>query len=227
VAAPLVLVPELASVLSAFGAAATDIRRERLRAVAMGLPGDPAVVARVASELAEEVRADLEADGIGADGVSVAFEADLRFVKQSFELAIPFTPPSGGAGDVDLAEALVGAFHAEYARRYGQGAITLHVPVELVAVRAIGTGRTVQARIVPGTTTTDALAEPVGVRRVRLGRDAGTEAEVPAYAGPAFERGHRVEGPALIDGSDTTVWVPPGGRARVGSCGTLVMEVAS
>lgn len=218
VGAPRVLVPELASVLSAFGAASTDLRRERLRAVTMRLPGDPTVVSRVASELAVEVRADLADEGVGADEAVVTFEADLRFVKQSFELRIPFV--AGVAADE-----LVAAFHAEYARRYGRGAITLDVPVELVAVRAIGTGRTVQARLTRAEAVVDAAAEPVGVRRVRVGRDAGGLRDVVTFAGADLVAGHRLTGPALVDGSDTTVWVPEGTTARVDGHGTLVLEV--
>ena len=32
-------------------------------------------------------------------------------------------------------------------------------------------------------------------------------------------------GPALVDGSDTTVWLPTGARARVDTYGTLVVQV--
>ena len=41
-----------------------------------------------------------------------------------------------------------------------------------------------------------------------------------------FVPGNVLAGPALVDGSDTTVWLPHGARARVDDYGTLVMEVA-
>jgi N-methylhydantoinase A/oxoprolinase/acetone carboxylase beta subunit len=40
-----------------------------------------------------------------------------------------------------------------------------------------------------------------------------------------LDDGAAVEGPVLLDGRDTTVWVPPGARARRGESGTLVVEV--
>jgi len=225
IGAPTVLVPELASVLSAFGAATTDIRRERLRAVGMRLPGDPMVVAGVARDLAEEMQADLAGEGVGPDGRDVAFEADLRFVQQSFELRIGFPGPAVDAAAMD---ALVAAFQDEYARRYGHGAITLHVPVELVAVRAVGTGRTVQARLSRRAESAGAApAAAVGARTVRVGRGDDGLVEVPTYDGAALASGHELVGPALVDGSDTTVWLPAGARARVDAYGTLVMEVRS
>ena len=37
-------------------------------------------------------------------------------------------------------------------------------------------------------------------------------AEVPVYAEEAFAPGQSAEGPAIIDESDTTIYVPPGNR---------------
>jgi hypothetical protein len=34
-------------------------------------------------------------------------------------------------------------------------------------------------------------------------------------------------GPALVDGSDTTVWVPDGTTARVDALGSLVIDVGA
>lgn len=226
VGAPTVLVPELASVLSAFGAATSDLRRERLRALTMRLPGDPAAVGAVARDLAAAMDADLAADGIPPEGRAVTFEADVRFVKQSFELRIPF-----GVDDVStpldepVLVALADDFRAEYARRYGQGAITLDVPVELVAVRAIGRGRTVRAQLAVHAGTAAGAPPVVGTRRVRTGRTATEHLDVPVHDGAALLPGHRVDGPALVDGTDTTVWVPPGVRGRVDGTATLVLEV--
>src|ERR1019366_358029 len=64
IGAPRVLIPELASVLSAFGAATTDVRRERLRSVTSPMPVDPALMQRLMPELDAEVRADMTADGV-------------------------------------------------------------------------------------------------------------------------------------------------------------------
>jgi hypothetical protein len=36
-----------------------------------------------------------------------------------------------------------------------------------------------------------------------------------------------VSGPALVDGSDTTIWVPLGAAGRVDALGTFVMEVVA
>ncbi len=224
IGAPTVLVPELASVLSAFGAATTDIRRERLRAVLMKVPGDPSLIEKLITELATAVRADLAADGVAADAQSVTFEADVRFFKQSYELQIPFTD---AAFNAEALNRVVDAFRAEYTKRYGHGSVTLGVPIELIAVRAIGVGHTTQAELQHRSGDAgSAAAEPVGTRSVRLDRNADGPQAVPAFDGSALQPGHTIAGPALIDGSDTTIWLPANARATVDQFGTLVMEVS-
>jgi N-methylhydantoinase A len=94
-----VLVPALAGVLSALGLAGSDERRDRVRSFVCLL----------------EHAGELPADG----------EADLRYLGQSFELAVPLGP--------DLRR----RFHAAHAERYGYA--DRERPIELVAVRTAET----------------------------------------------------------------------------------------
>jgi N-methylhydantoinase A len=226
IGAPRVLIPELASVLSAFGAATTDVRRERLRSVLSPMPVDPALMQGLMVELAAEVRADMLADGVPEKDQTVEFEADLRFGKQIYELQMPIVP---GPFTVDSSEQLLASFMDEYAKRYGQGSIVLRTPVELVGLRSIGIGKTIRASV--GTATRPpvepgTLATPVGTRTVRLDRSADGIVEVDVYDGSGLCPGHQLKGAALIDSTDTTIWVPDGCSARIDEHGTFVMDVA-
>lgn len=225
VGAGTVLVPELASVLSAFGAATTDIRRERIRSITALLPLEPGVVAAAVQELTRCVLEDLAADGVREVDRRVVFEADMRFAKQTSEIAMPLP---GGEFDADAEAALVGAFRTEYMRRYGRGALALGAPIELVTIRAVGIGRTMQAALSP--THLDVVAPGTEAslarrRSVRLERgDRGRE-DIAVFDGDRLRPGHTLTGPALIDAADTTIWVPQGARATVSAQGTLVMEI--
>jgi len=225
VGAKKVLVPELASVLSAFGAATTDIRRERIHSMLALFPVDPAVVAKVSTELSRSVLDDLAADGVSEADRSVYFEADLRFSKQISEIAMPL--PAGGF-DADAVDALLGAFRSEYARRYGHGALALGAPIELATIRAVGIGRTTQAVLSPTNEDVVAAGTPAPIARrrsVRLERgDAGRE-DIAVFDGDRLRPGHALRGPALIDARDTTIWVPAGATAAVNGQGTLLMEM--
>lgn len=225
VGAQKVLVPELASVLSAFGAATTDIRRERVRSTIALFPLDRAAVAGITRELARDVLNDLAADGVREADRSVYFEADLRFARQISEIAMPLP---GGGFDADAEAALLGAFRSEYARRYGHGALALGAPIELVTIRAVGIGRTTQAVLSP--TNVDAVAEgtaaPVArCRSVRLERGNAGRKDIAVYDGDGLRPGHVLSGPGLIDARDTTIWIPAGAIATVNPQGTLLMEL--
>lgn len=224
VGAPKVLVPELASVLSAFGAATTDIRRERIVSVLASFPVDADTIVAKLSELREALLADLAGDGVAEADRLVVFEADLRFARQISEIACPFEP---GVFDAAAQEHLVAGFRAEYARRYGHGALVLGAPIELVAIRAIGIGRTAQASLAAlrGGSVAAGTAAPVArSRSVRLERGEGGRRDISVHDREALLPGHRLDGPALVDAPDTTIWVPAGMRATIDGQGTLVME---
>jgi N-methylhydantoinase A len=219
-----VLMPELASVLSAFGAATTDIRRERIRSMPLSMPADVAVLTKAIDELRAEVNEDLAADGVAEPDRSIDIEADLRFSKQIFE--IPVGLPAGGLDEKKLA-GLLDDFRAEYTRRYGQGSVVLGAPIELISLLAIGLGRTFQASLDTSSSkqAAAAAAQPDGARSVRLSREAAGAVRVPVFDRATLHNGHRLEGPALIDGKDTTIWLPPDSRGRIDPQGTLVLEV--
>jgi N-methylhydantoinase A len=224
VGAPKVLVPELASVLSAFGAATTDIRRERIASVLASFPIDGERIEEVLGKLRESLLSDLASDGVAEADRSVIFEADLRFARQISEIARPL--PSKGFDAAAQSELLDG-FRSEYARRYGHGALVLGAPIELVAIRAIGIGRTQQAQLATATEGAVAIGTPAPAARtrlVRLERGEGGCCGIAVYDRESLFAGHMLTGPALVDAPDTTIWVPAGMRALIDQQGTLVME---
>jgi N-methylhydantoinase A len=219
-----VLVPELTSVLSAFGAANADVRRERVRGLGVTLPCAAEELSDLASTLMRSVTSDLEADGIAVNERSIGFEADLRYMRQQFELTIP----ANEGFQPEAQQSLIAAFQAEYAQRYGQGAVVLGAPVELVSLRAVGIGQTVHADLARTDVATGAHATIVGKRQIWVGTGAGVEKlQVDVIAADLLRPGHMIEGPALLDGSDTTIWVPRGVRAVVDAHRTIDMEVRS
>jgi N-methylhydantoinase A len=222
-----VYIPELASVLSAYGAATMDIRRERLCTMLAKLPAtDPEVIERAFAEVREAAWADLAADGVPEADRLIRYEADMRFLGQRWELTVvlPSDPATRDGGK--QAEAL---FREEYLRRFGAAATSTKGGgvVEWVGIRAVGIGKmgesvpTTAAKPVAG----NGPAKPAGSRLVHLDR-ASQPAEITTYDATALEPGQEISGPGLIDGSDTTIWLPAGMNARVDPDRTLIIEVS-
>jgi N-methylhydantoinase A len=153
----------------------------------------------------------------------VQFEADLRFKRQKWELAIPLDADRFGDAAFDQ---LLRDFRSEYARRYGEGALVAGATVELVGLRAIGFGRTLKA-VLDGAST-PARANPDASPRIHqrlVHTERGRTRTVDLYAREDLSAGIEVVGPALIDAADTTVWVPDRTRLQVDEHDTMVMEV--
>jgi N-methylhydantoinase A/oxoprolinase/acetone carboxylase beta subunit len=94
-------------------------------------------------------------------------------------------------------------------------------------MRGIGIGATLKASLdavdLPSVAE-GTRAQPAGSRSVRLGRDKDPQ-EVAVYDAEVLHPGHVVSGPALLDGTDTTVWLPQSSTLHVNRHGTLILEV--
>jgi N-methylhydantoinase A len=53
------------------------------------------------------------------------------------------------------------------------------------------------------------------------------QAQVDVAFAAELQTGDQLEGPMLLDGADTTVWIPAGARARVDDYRTLDIEVGA
>jgi N-methylhydantoinase A len=128
--------------------------------------------------------------------------------------------------DASSQQALMERFRDEYCRRYGRGALALGAGVELVALRAVGRGRTVHAELARSANVTAANGKVSGRRALWMRIDGRMQrVEVDVAFAAELQPGNRLEGPILLDGADTTVWIPARARARVDEYRTIDIEV--
>jgi N-methylhydantoinase A len=216
---PSVIVPPAASVLSAFGAASADVRRQRIRSANILL----------ASADAETLGADLKSLGasvfqdVGEDGVPeadriVTYDVGVRFYRQTSEVSVAIADTAFDA------TAVSDAFLSIYASRYGAGAVGRNTPLELTFLRAVATGRLPRATFpVDGSARVGGVPTPSSHRMVYLDRNGCQE--LPCYRTPDLVPGDRVEGPGLADDVDTTVFIPRGSTLTMGERRSLRLEV--
>lgn len=233
---PTVVVPRLASVFSAYGAALADVRRDLSRTCFEAMPVDPAVVQEVFDELSHQVRDAVIAEGVAPARVDVRWEADLRFRRQQWEVTVPLE-----AGPV-TAEAIVQLerdFRRRYEALYGPGTALMAAGVDLVNCRAVGVGRLPELDASPaanGRGTRVARLPQKPARRLAASLDhAGMPAVASASAidseplmtvwdGEAIGYGAAVDGPAVIERRDTTIYVPAGMQAVIDELGSCVVR---
>jgi N-methylhydantoinase A len=155
--------------------------------------------------LVERARKDLRSEGFAGRRAVVARGIDARYVGQSYEITVPYT------------ERYRAAFDRAHRRTYGYADEAR--PVEVVAVRVTGTGRTEPPRLARTRRMVRAKPTPVGVEKARFG---GREVRTRHYLRDDLVTGMRVAGPAVIAGDEATTVLPPGWSARVDSVGSLI-----
>ena len=200
-----VLLPRVASVLSAWGMLATELRIEAMRSHV----GDTAAIDLAALR---DVYASLERDGRARlsewfDGsTSVRRSADMRYGEQVYEIDVPLD-------DVDLTaddalNRIKQAFEARHEALYTyslptQAPVLVNARVSIIGALPAPPSEPPAAR--------DGAYAPSSRRRIHL----DGEQEVPVYRFDALANGQSVSGPAMIDSDTTSVLLRPGDAARV------------
>lgn len=206
-----VLIPPIASTLSAYGMVVVDVKRDYVQTVMLDADTPFEELARRSQALETEGRRTIEGEGIAAERISAVHRLDVRYAGQAYELPIP------------LVEGWLDRFHAAHQQEYGYSDPALPVQVVNLRVEVVG-------RVGPPATqapSIDAGDPELGKAPVVIGDDPEQLNPVPHFAGPALPPGFQRAGPGLIVYPDTTVLVGSGDRLVVDSQRNLIIEVAS
>jgi N-methylhydantoinase A len=196
---------------SALGAASSDlaVRVERstpmrLSRGALGADAPAEEIEEMFRELERAARERLSAQGAHREAQSLQRTVEVRFVRQTKALEIPWR---------GSATALLEDFLSVYARRYGVTAVPELAGFELVTFVVEGRG----ALRRPTLTRSSGGGSPPVSRGQREVYDplAGRLIATPIYAGEALNAGDAVEGPAVIQYATTTLALCSGQRAEV------------
>jgi N-methylhydantoinase A len=208
-----VVVPRAAGVASALGLITADLVVDRVRTSITPLADcDVDALARRYEELEAEAAAELPTTG---GELLCTRAADVRYRGQAHQLTVPVA-----SGPITSA-AIEAAFAEEYRRTY---AIDASGPTELVNLRVRALRKVDKLVPVPAPGGAGATPVPAGQRAVCFTGAAFTE--TPVYAWDALAPGDGLAGPAVVEGSDTSVVVPPGFGVEVDPWCNLVLRYA-
>jgi N-methylhydantoinase A len=215
---PRVVVPRTAGVLSALGLLISDVLYDFSTSKVRSWPEvDPETLAEPFAEFRSRGRDRLAAESQTGEDAVFERSADLRYAGQSFELTVPV--PEGEIDEATL-DAIVERFHDKHRKRYGHA--YEDEPVELVTLRlrARGVVETPDLRPEPvDGSVDDAIRETRDV--VYDGRTHATR----IYDRGSLPTGASFDGPAVVEGRESTVVVHPEQEASVDEYGTLLVEV--
>jgi len=207
-----IIVPTVASVLSAWGMLTSDLRYEMSRT-------HYGAGARISPLKARELFGQLEQAAAGRlrswfkGPVSIERSAEMRYGEQIFEIDVSLDGLDWDAAD--LVDQIEGRFHRKHEELYTYASPGQEVVFVNARVAAVGA--------VAPTDQDTRPASAAGVCAPRGKRQAffGDWREVPVYALDALRPGHSLTGPAIIEAETTTVLVDTGDRVTVNALGWL------
>ncbi|GAC66854.1 hydantoinase/oxoprolinase family protein [Gordonia soli] len=221
-----VVVPlgQVASAFSAYGLASSDIVLAKELSDPAAMPLDPARVEENFKILEEQVRGQLDRQGLTFASVQIEREIDMRYTMQLAEVATPL--PEGSLTSTEIAAAGE-TFENRYAELYGKDSGFREAGIQAITYRVRGTGVLPFSPELPELAVADspdASAARVGVRKVCLdGRRGFVDTDIYDYAG--LRAGHVVRGPAVIEVPTTTVVVPHDTTGEIDRLGNLTITV--
>jgi N-methylhydantoinase A len=213
-----IVLPRVSSVLCAFGMLLADLRHDYVRSFHHEWDAvDPAAAASLVGAMEAEGMEALAAEGTAEADRSLVASAEIRYRGQHHEVSVPFDPADLVPGRLDR---IAGDFHRLHERLYGFSSPDR--PLETIALRVSVRGKRPELRLSRPSATS---AEPPrrGSRRAWL-PERGESAEVPVLDADAMLPGHRFEGPALVEGANTTVIVPEAYDLTVDASSSFVLH---
>ena len=217
-----VVAPLHPGIASAYGLLAADFKNDYAKTFLQQPPDyDLEGIQRVFQELEAQGRAWLLEEGVPSNLHKLARSADLRYTHQGSEVSVPLDSNQVGLKSL---HALIKEFHFRHERLYG---FALEQPVEIVTLRVSVTGDvgTVEMPLRPS-----GLGSPdqavVSHRQVYFGGFDGSGGFTSSnvYGREQLAPGSTISGPAILEGTDSTVIINPGWYGQIDDHGNCIMS---
>jgi N-methylhydantoinase A len=206
---PKILIPKESSIFCAAGMLLSNLKHDFVRTYHCTFSQKGIDVPRflsLAQTLEDEGDKVLSAERIPPESRSYSFSLDLRYVGQYHEVNVEVDKQHIKTFDEG---AIKQAFHRLHDRLYGYSLKEEGTDVELVNVRMTAIGNTqkpvIREENCRGTDVRDYFK---GQRQVFIPSEMDFMS-VPVYDGDRMGYGNHLEGPAVIEQINTTVFVPP------------------
>jgi len=213
-----VIVPPAPGVLCALGDATTSARDESartcLRRFADLTGGELATILR---DLSSAASGRLVGQGIAESEQQVAYQVDVRYFGQGFDITVDVDPAWLDHPDQAL-RTISDRFDAEHERLFS---FVLAVDHELVNARASVSG--LRPKVTP-TVLEPGTGDPAAARtgQARIYVDGGWR-DADRYDRTLLRAGDLLPGPAIVTEMDSTTLILPGHVATVDRCGSLLI----
>ncbi len=209
--------PVSPGVLCALGDATTRMRTETARSYSKRISAaTEAEVLSFFNEMDAQIRATLKADGVADAEIETAFEIDVRYHGQAFEVPMVVTLDMLKAGGLAR---LAAAFDDEHRRLF---TFNMDAEHEFVNLRAVAMGK-VQEIPTLEIEKGDGAPSRAKIRDHQVWADGAMRPAV-IYDRSKLRAGDRIMGPAIVTEMDSTTLVLPDCEAVVDAYGVILIN---
>lgn len=210
-----IIVPTTAMVHSAYGAVASDIHVSHTLSDLMRTPAgfDKASdfinqnkISENFDELKKVCIQDLTQNGVAEKDMVFFRYLDIQYRRQTHQITIPVT---SDPLTTDVVDSVIEDFEKKYEELYGAGAAYREAGVEITTFRVDAVGRMPKPQIRQHQSeNSDPSSALIGERKVYFGEEGGF-VQTKVYRGEDVKAGNKIEGPAVLEYSGTTVLIGP------------------
>ena len=215
------IVPRFPGVTSAMGCVIADMRHDFVHTI--NRPLDGLDIAALDSEMTATAHKGLELlrqSGVNLERLNIEFELDMSYIGQTHTVAVAL-PVELVDGTTSITEDIIHrAFESSYRATYNR--LLDNFAIRILSLRTAVIGRRPKFDLAALSPTGGSLAEAsIGKREVWI--DDGWR-KTQIYDRLALPVGARISGPAILEQSDSTIFVDPGLSAEVDRFGNLVVK---
>lgn len=217
---PRAVVPSNPGALSAVGMLATDFRHDHARTYVQAIDDlDLSEVNAIYQTLERQTAADLEAESITHERLTLMRSADVRYVGQEYHINLPISAEPLKESD---RHALVRQFNDAHEKLYSYS--TPETPVQLVNLRVAGLGFIAKPQFPTYSPGTDDARQAIKTRRPVYFKEGGGFVQTPIYAIDRLRPRNQISGPGIIEDPNSTIVVLPGQTARIDAFRNVFVE---
>ena len=208
------LVPLYPGVLCALGCVYADLRYDLSQTLEKRVDSlETGALDAIIARQREQGDTQLKEALVPVDKVIITHTADMAYQGQIHALSVPIEAGWG-------AEQLTHAFNSAYREKFGN---TLEgMPVVIVNLRTVVVGTRSGNPLPQAPAASSGQPEPVSRRPVHFGK---AWHDTPVFTREAFAPGMTLDGPAIIEQSDTTTVIEPDMTLTVDKNGNLLVKV--
>lgn len=216
------IVPRFPGVTSAMGCVIADMRHDFVHTLNRPLDGmDIAALDAEMTATADKGLALLRRSGVNLDMLDIEFELDMSYIGQTHTVPVPLqitieNDSAGISGDI-----IRDAFETAYRRTYGR--LLDNIGIRILSLRTAVIGRRPKFDLTALRPAATGSVEDTVTSERRVWVDGGWQT-TRIHDRLALPVGARISGPAILEQTDTTIFIDPGLVGEVDNFGNVIVR---